>query len=552
MKILDTKVKYQRHRLIAAAAVCLCPWWQTATAAEQGHTQESVPANSLDQLRIESQETANAFFSNPDQVIVKPPVLQALITLNRNLSPYGLDSRSSRQINLAETLQEALGQNLDIKISNTDWKASRWQYIGALGGFLPNLVNGFSYQQLTGKFASPFGLMAHVDSPYINAANGVQWYFFKGGGILYGARRAFHTQKAKHFGLQETSNDILFEADNAYYQLVLNDILLQIRVKAVETSKALLLRNQIEFENGAVTKLDVLEAKAQLSRDRQALINQQVARRQAAIKLARLLNDDSAADLTAADRSISKVRLVDENAQIGDLLQVAIDNRPELRKHEQLRLAAKDAVKVAFASLLPQVFGAAGGITTAARVSSSSSAAGSSAAAGGPLAGGSFGGCAAAPAGSSSSARKFAGAELLQFGIVVQWNLGGLGLTEAAQVQSARYEARKAQLEFNRKLSEVIQEVRDAYLESLDSEQQIIETTDAVNATAEQLSVATVRLEESVGTDLEVVHAQRDFTDALISKAEAIIKFNVAQAKLLRAMGRISLPTLTAVKPLVK
>lgn len=513
---------------------------------------KEVADTSLDQVRIDAAETAGSLFVNEDQVLVKPPVLKALITLNRATSPYGLDSMGSHSVSLASVLQDALQNNLAIKISNADFQTRRWWYISSLGGFLPDISNGFSMQELQGKYASPFGLLSKVSSPFMSVPTGLNWNFFKGGSVVYGALASKHQAAAANFALKGTTNDILLDATSLYYKLVLNDILLQIRIKAVETSKALLLRNQIQYENGANTKLDVLEARSQLSKDRQALITQQVARRQAAIKLATALNLNPSTDLTAKEGVISKIRLVDDNLLVGDLLQVAIDNRPELKKYEQLRLAAKDAVKVAFAPLLPQIYGTVGGIATAAKVTSLTGGSSSSSAAAGSVAGGAFSSSSASPSGLGGGKKKFTATELFQIGINLQWTIGGLGVTGMSNVQAAKWQARKAQLEFSKALADVYQEVRDAYLDSMEAENLISETSDTVTSTREQLEVATVRLEESVGTDLEVVIAQRDFTDALISKANAIINFDIAQSKLLRAMGKISPVTLTATRPLMK
>ena len=89
-------------------------------------------------------------------------------------------------------------------------------------------------------------------------------------------------------------------------------------------------------------------------------------------------------------------------------------------------------------------------------------------------------------------------------------------------------------------------------LHFLDYENQIAATTAEVNSARKQLEVAVIRFDEAVGTDLDVVNAQRDYTTALINKASAIIQFNQAQARLLRAIGRLSVDNLTTKKPLLK
>lgn len=507
------------------------------------------PLNALDQILKESEATGGAMFVQPDQVIVKAPVLKALIQLDSKLSPYQLDAESERPFSLRDALVTALDNNLTIKISHSNQESSKWQYYSALGGFLPNLVNGFAYQVIKGKYASPFGVLASISNNYIVIPDNVSYYFFRGGKILFGALQAKHNYRASQFSLKGTTNDILLEAAKLYCDLALNDVLLQIRVKAVEVSKALVLRNQDLFDNGVNTMLDVLEARTQLSKDRQHLIAQQIARRQAAINLATALNLNPAVDLSIDNRMISKVRLVDPSLKVSDLIKMAIDNRPELKHYEQLRLAAKDAIKVARAPLFPTVVGTGTAASTAATVASASTTSQSSATTS-SVAFGAFSTASNAPVSGGSNNPRFTMTEIFQLGIDVEWTLGGLGSIDAANVQSAKWQARKAQLEFNKELAKVYQEVRNSYLDSIKAENLINETTDAVNSAREQLNVANIRLQEGVGTDLDAVHAQRDYTDALIDKANAIIQFNIAQATLLRTVGRISVDTLTSIAPL--
>jgi outer membrane protein TolC len=58
--------------------------------------------------------------------------------------------------------------------------------------------------------------------------------------------------------------------------------------------------------------------------------------------------------------------------------------------------------------------------------------------------------------------------------------------------------------------------------------------------------LARVRLANGVGTNIDVINAQRDFITALVNKANAIITFNLAQVQLLHDTGLISVETLTS------
>ncbi len=511
--------------------------------------------DSIDSLANEVTNSTGSIFVDAERVFVKPPVLQSLITLNEG-SPLSIDANQSIDVTLRDVLNSALSNNLPIKISQTNNQEKKWNYIQALSGFLPSITNDISYQRLDGNYVSPAGLAIGIHNPYLTMASGFQQYLFKGGGILYTAKQNQARYRASKFELSGTVNDMLLDSAERYYEVVRNDVLLQIRVKAVEVSKTLLVVNQDLFDNGVNTELDVLQAKYQLSADRQHLIRQQVARRKSAVKLATLLNIDQGTDLTIRNRMVAKARLIDSALRPADLLKIAIDKRPELKKYEQLRQAAKAAVKVARSSLLPSVAvtGAvigSGSYATNASLSSLQTQQTSLSSSGASVGGiSSAGGLPLASGGSGPA--PWTMRSLFTIGVDMQWNLGGLGLQEVAQVRAKQWEARRVQLEFNRELMKVCQEVRDSYLASVSTENLIIETTAAVKYAEEGLRLAELRFKEGVGTYLDVINAQKSYTDSLIDKANAIIEFDQAQAKLLHAIGCLNVDTLTAAAPLNK
>jgi outer membrane protein TolC len=131
-------------------------------------------------------------------------------------------------------------------------------------------------------------------------------------------------------------------------------------------------------------------------------------------------------------------------------------------------------------------------------------------------------------------------------GFQVDWNFEGAGTVAAANIQSSRALARRALLESNQQLMLVLQQVRDSYLTSQTAERQIEVATKEVISAAEELRLARVRLANGVGTNIDVINGQRDFTSSLVNKADAIIAFNIAQAQLLRDIGLIGRQTLTS------
>jgi len=507
----------------------------------------------LEEVRFRSVQSSGTIFVDPEKIAVKAPVLSALITLNSKLSPYQLDAGNAREVGLKDALLTALGNNLDIKVFSSETGVRRWQYFDKLTNFLPTIENRLTYQGLKGSIANPAGVALPLTNPFLTIGSGFSQPIFTGGRLLYSALQAKHQYQASQFTLKGSTNDVLLEATRLYYRLLEDEVLLQIRIKALEVSDALVILNQDLFEGGVVTKLDVLQARTQRSKDRQHLIQQQVDRRKAAVNLATALNLHTDTDLSASNTMVAKTRLVDENVDISQLLQVAVDNRPELKHFDQLRMAAKDAIKVARAELLPTVNFTGAVLGTGSKVTSSgqNNSVFSSVLSGGDVAG-AVSGSSVPLSGGNNGPKTFVTRSLFYLGLEVSLPYRGLGLSQVANIQTARYQAKRVQNEFALALTKVYQEVRNTYLDCIDAENLIRETTDQVNSSEEQLSVAEYRLRNGVGTNLDVINAQRDYTAALVDKAKAIIKFNTAEASLLHATGRITVDTLTSASPIRK
>ena len=131
-------------------------------------------------------------------------------------------------------------------------------------------------------------------------------------------------------------------------------------------------------------------------------------------------------------------------------------------------------------------------------------------------------------------------------GYRIDWNYPNFGVPSIAAVNAARANARIALLNSNQALINVFQQVRESYLNSQTAERQIEVADKAVISSTEELRLSRVRLANGVGTNIDVINAQRDFITALVNKANAIITFNLAQVQLLHDTGLISVETLTS------
>ena len=256
--------------------------------------------------------------------------------------------------------------------------------------------------------------------------------------------------------------------------------------------------------------------------DRQALIQQEVAVRQTALGLNFVLNYPMSVNLVPVEEAVTENALFETRAKIADIVNVAIKRRPELREYEMFKFGAARNIQVAAAPLYPQVsFYTAISYTNTSSTSS------------------------LPPKASSSSASDTSGAGVfggvfrtVQNGMGLTWSLNGLGLVNVANLFGAQAFNRQAGIQANQELQTVLQQVRSDYLVWRAAREQIDNAAHGADSSSEELRLASIRLREGVGTNLELIQAQRDYITALTTQAQAIVGSNMAQAQLMHDTRR--------------
>ncbi len=505
-----------------------------------------------------------------ESIELKMPKTSELLPLGNKLPPIRLEANYTEPISLKDAVNYAISNNLAIRISYANKEQQKWNLAGTMSGFLPNIVLNGQDQYLQGSTLIGGIIPTTFQTPNVSAQAGVQWFGFQGGSVLFGTLASLHNYRAAKAQVTGTINDTLLAVARGYYNLVNNQALLQIQTKAVDVSKAQVTLNQQLESAGTGTKFQVLQSETQLARDEQNLLTQEVALRTSSIDLATVLNLNAAVNFLSVESSVKKVRLIDPSVDINRLIALAILNRPELKQYEQLRIAARRQIQIAAAPLYPQLQfygnilgnGATFGKTYKFVPGSFNAVPLAASPAGSVISTAPF---LAEPANSIGQPTSTKGAVVAageQFtpsqyssrqmrksysiGYRMDWNFPGLGLGSLTAIQAARANARIALLNSNQSLINILQQVRESYLNSQTAERQIEVADKAVISSTEELRLARVRLANGVGTNIDVINAQRDFITALVNKANAIITFNLAQVQLLHDTGLISVETLTS------
>jgi outer membrane protein TolC len=504
-----------------------------AEGIRRQHAPQPVGSSKVELAPATQAESVPVSTSADQYIQLERPQLTALISVNRNLNPFALDSNLQQMVTLRDVLLKVSGANLDILHSEANLQTRKWFYLNTLTDYLPSVNLGFNEIGLNSTTALPIQSTAVVPAsqtggsalagnnivtalatktviatPLTVLNSGFTWKPIQGGRLLSTALYQKHQLKAAKAQLKGNISDVLLSTTTDYYRLIYNEALLQIRTAAMATSEEQVRQNTSLESSGLATNLDILQAKTQLSKDRQNLLEQQRLRRAAAIKLAHDLNVNMGQDLLPAENTLRKVPLISSDLTINQLLNTAIDNRPELKRYEELRLAAKKQIMIAGSDLLPSVSLGGNIIGIQSRI--------------GPM----------------------SPTYLLNF--AVAWKFDGLGTKALTNVEASRWQARQAMLDANQQFLDVIDQVRNAYNQALTTEGAIDESTNEVASADEELRLARMRLDNGLGTNLEVLTAQRDLTQARLDKALALLSFNNAQAQLLHDIGLISINNLSA------
>ena len=283
----------------------------------------------------------------------------------------------------------------------------------------------------------------------------------------------------------------------AYYNLQNADETIRIRRKAVENAEKSLKDTQARERAGIGTKFDVLQSQVQLANARQDLLNAEAAQLVARRELSRQLNYPATVEITAAD----KIAPVPEwKLPLEDSIVLAVRNRAELDIRRLEREVAGDRAKTSLARLGPQVsvfanVNTASDFTTGIGIGTG-----------------------------------------YQIGARLDWNFYDGGRA-AAQVNQFKSDQALAESRFEQSARQARYDVEESYINQRSRLQQIETATIAVRQAEEALRLARLRLDAGVGTQLEVITAESDFTRADVNRVQAIIGYNQSRANLERAIS---------------
>lgn len=471
-----------------------------AAPSEETAPEEAVPSESLP-AQLEAVPTADPEIEGlPDSLIADPNPLSFPTT------PEEVEIDRSPVLTLEQATDLAYLNNQALQRALLTLEQSQSAIDEARAALLPTVSTGADITSRESGGSSFSGLedipglgQVGQDSGISTTVSGsvdISYDVFAGGGRAASIRAAELQQQQSALAVEAQQEQIRLNTANAYYAL--QDAGEQIRINQsfVDEAERNLRDSRLRQEVGVGTRFDVLRAEVQFANARQSLIQSQSQQQTARRDTARLLNLPPTASLETTPVAVGDSWPL----TLEESIVLAFQNRAELEQQLIQADISEQQRRLALATVRPQV----------------------------------------------SLFANYNVQSLLDdndgfqdnysFGARFNMTLfdGGAARASARQQQ---FDGEIAEEQFSENLDQVRFDVEQAYFDLQANQENIATSQIAVAQAQEALSLANLRLQAGVGTQLDVLTAQSDLTEAQGNSVTAILGYNRALAELRRAVS---------------
>jgi len=314
-------------------------------------TDESTSANNASSEKVGSPMTAKANALAPAEA---PAQLKHAIP---SLSEASGD-QSVVKLNLEESIATAIQAATSVQKAKNDSELNGTQLVQSYAQFLPNLAATGSYNSAQGQQLFTSSVPTLVSGRTTGAAYQISstLNIFNGFADISGLQSSLARNQSSELTLVRAKQLIALDVTQSYLQVNLDKQIVNIAERNLESSRA---REQLLTEQtrvGAKNLADLYRQQAQTSSDESFLITSLDKQRNDEILLVRKLRMDSSRRYEFADTAIDENAtgpLANENER--QLIDTALDRRPDLAAQNQITRAFKFDLRSARASYMPKL-----------------------------------------------------------------------------------------------------------------------------------------------------------------------------------------------------
>ncbi|MDD4861162.1 MAG: TolC family protein [Smithellaceae bacterium] len=415
----------------------------------------------------------------------------------------------AQPLTLEESIAIALKHSFVINIAKEGTRGAEAQKKEAMTGFLPKFSTSYSYTRLNEEpnFYFPgFPPLMPAGNMITGTINNYNWVvearqpLFAGGGILANYEASKVAEDAARVEETAKTLDVVLDVKIAYFNILRMQRLTDTARRQVEMLGAHSEVADNFFRVGLIPKNDMLQAEVELANGKQTLVKAKNAVQLTKARLNTILKRDVLTPVEIVDILDYKPM----RQSFDECLGIARQHRPEL-KISALRVEQAGKMVSAAKS---EFFPAVSLVGNYAR----------------------FGDTA------SLSGTQYKDTESWQVMAVASWNFWEWGKTKY-RVDAGKARENQAMDQTRELNDQIALEIKNAFLVLQEAESQIAVSQKVIEQAEENFRIAEARYKERVARSTEVLDAQTLLTKAKAEYANALADYNIAHARLQRAMG---------------
>ena len=454
-------------------------------------------------------------------------------------------------IDLPTVVRVAVAQNTDIRQARLNVTAVEGGYESAVGAAFPAIVPTALFEHVEGSVRATEGnIVSGVSFNTFQPAVAIQWLVNPGRVIYDIVAAKKRLAAAEHFE-QSVTLATLRDASVQFYALALGQTRISAAHRGVEEATELLRVNRLRLQTGTGVQADVLRAEARLAERQQDLVTALKDFYDASVALAVTLHLDSSVTLVPSLTTMEKTQLVRDDLTIEETLGIAVTFRPELEGFRNLIDASiaegKKAWWTGFGPTLSHGYqygairGNANNVVGGEGIPGNlivnpASANGSFSS--NPFANG------LVKEGILRGSRRLDGRDDQTYSFSDQQRATAsaswrLSFSALGDMKTAKAREQETLVRYERILDEVRAEAVTATQAARTYDQLIDFARQQVTSAEEALRLSQANLQAGTMTTLDVLQAQDAATQARLRFAEAVVRYNQSQVRLLAALGLI-------------
>ncbi len=260
----------------------------------------------------------------------------------------------AQDLDLEELILIALKNNTNIELSKQQANIKKEQINKTTSSYLPNMSLNASTAQ------------KEIEQNNVKVDDNVNSVSVNANQLIYDFGKTTSNIDSSKFSYNEAQNDLkatisktILDVTSTYYNILNKYQQIEVAKEAVKLDELQLNQAQEYFKAGVRTKIDVTNAKLQLSNSKLKLIQAKYDLKTTNTKLISILGKDLNSNINVKFHNQAIVTLVEDTKykdySLENLIKLGLEKREEIKKYKAKIESAKELLDVAKADYLPRI-----------------------------------------------------------------------------------------------------------------------------------------------------------------------------------------------------